>query len=316
MTSRTFPLFSGSERQTAWFHGVWRLVDPKIALASLVPFIVGMALVYGQGAKIDLLIAGGAFIAIFLVEVGKNALNDLIDWRSGTDASVTNDERSPFSGGKRVIVDALLNEKDLVVIAIVAFLAAGLIGGAIAYVTRPSLLILGAVAALVAIEYSVPPLKFSYRGLGELAVLLTYGPGIVIGSVLLFGGRVNADVITTSLVLGLIIANVLFINEMPDERADREAGKRTLVVRLGRKRAARVFGLVFATAFALAVIRFAFGGSPALLGLLLGIFPADYAFWSLREQPSGPPVASQAATLIAYVTTGAGLIFIIWLSSI
>jgi 1,4-dihydroxy-2-naphthoate polyprenyltransferase len=315
MTSRTFPLFSGSERLSAWFSGVWRLVDPKIALASFVPFVAGMALVHAQQVRIDPLIAAGAFVAIFLVEVGKNALNDLVDWRSGTDASVTPGERSPFSGGKRVIVDSLLNERDLIAIAIVAFIAAAAIGGAVAYVTRPALLILGGAAALVSMAYSVPPLKLSYRGLGELAVLLTYGPGIVFGSVLLFGGRITWDVITASFVLGLIIANVLFINEMPDERADRSAGKKTLVVRLGRKSATHVFAFVFAAAYALAVIRFALGGSVAMLGMLIGVIPADYAVWTLRRKVSGPPVASQAATLIAYVTTGLGMIFMIWLAS-
>jgi hypothetical protein len=76
-----------------------------------------------------------------------------------------------------------------------------------------------------------------------------------------------------------------------------------------------VFALVFAAAFALALIRFALGGSVAMLGMLIGVIPADYAVWTLRRKVSGPPVASQAATLIAYVTTGLGMIFMIWLAS-
>src|SRR5512142_3300987 len=124
MTTRTFPHFAMSHRQNAWFQGIWRLADPKIALASIVPFIVGTALAHDQNQLIDPIIAAGAFVAIFLVEVGKNALNDLVDWRSGADAAVTAEERSPFSGGKRVIVDSLLNEHDLIGIAIAAFTAA------------------------------------------------------------------------------------------------------------------------------------------------------------------------------------------------
>ena len=315
MTTRTAPHFGMSARQVAWFQGVWRLVDPKIALASIVPFFVGLAIAHEQGVTIDWLVATGAFIAIFLVEVGKNALNDIVDWRSGTDAAVRADERSPFSGGKRVIVDSLLDEHDLVWIAIAAFAAAGVIGGAAAFLSRPWLLLLGAGGALISIIYCVAPFKLAYRGLGELGVALTYGPGIVIGAVLLFGGTIDADVIVTSLVLGLIIGNVLFINEMPDERADREAGTKTLVVRMGRRRATHAFALVFGTAYALAVIRFAVGGDIALLGLLAGIIPADYAVLKLRDQRSGPPVLAQAFTIIAYVVTGVGMIFVLWLSS-
>ncbi len=304
------------DRRVSFAQGVWRLVDPKIALASFVPFVVGAAMAHMYGASIDPFIAAGAFAAIFLVEVGKNAINDLVDWRSGADAAVRDDERSPFSGGKRTIVDGLLTERELVVIAWIAMLLAGLLGLAVASVTTPALLILGAAAAAVAAIYSLPPFKLSYRGLGELAVFLAYGPGIVIGSVLLFGGPVTLDVATISVCLGLIIANVLFINEVPDERADRSAGKKTLVVRLGRDRATTMFGLIFAAAFALPVIGFAAGGSVTLLGLLGGLIPADYAVWSLHEQRVKPPVFAQTATLVAYVAAGAGVVVMTWLTTL
>ena len=304
------------DRRIAFAQGVWRLVDPKIALASFVPFVAGAALAHMAGATIDPLIAAGAFAAIFFVEVGKNAINDLVDWRSGADAAVTAEERSPFSGGKRTIVDSLLTEDDLTAIAWIAMIAAGAIGVAVASLTNPALLILGAVAAGVAAVYSLPPFKLSYRGFGELAVLLTYGPGIVIGSVLLFQAPMTREVVTTSFCLGLIIANVLFINEVPDERADRIAGKRTLVVRLGRDRATTIFGLIFAAAFALPVIGFAAGGSVALLGLLGGVIPADYAVWYLHQERVNPPVRAQAATLIAYVAAGAGIVLMTWLTGV
>ena len=314
MHTATFGFAVPRDRRVAFAQGLFRLVDPKIALASLVPFLVGLGLARSQGYAIPATIAISAFAAIFLVEVGKNAINDLIDFRSGADSAVTEDERSPFSGGKRVLIDGLLTQRDLVFIAWIAMLGAGVLGLRVALATTPALLLLGAAAAAVAVAYSIPPFKLSYRGLGEAAVFLTYGPGIVIGSVLLFGGRITGDVLAAAVSLGLIIANVLFINEMPDERADRSAGKNTLVVRLGRHHATDVFGYVFVAAFALPLVMFLAGGHVALIGLLAGVIPADFAVWSLRAERVKPPVAAQTATLLAYVVSGAGILILLWLA--
>lgn len=300
----------GHERLLAVSLGVWRLVDPKIAIASVVPFIVGAAIAYDQGRAISAGIALAAYAAVFLVEVGKNAVNDLADYRSGADLAVREDERSPFSGGKRVLVDGLLTERDLVVIGWSAMIAAGAVGVAVALHTRPALLLLGFVASLVGAAYSLPPVKLSYRGWGEAAVFLTYGPGVVLGSLLLFGGDVNAAAVAIAVCFGALIANILLVNEMPDERADRSVGKRTLVVRLGRDRATSLFALLFAATFSFAILGFVFSGSVILLGLVAGAIPADYAIWSLRRERIAPPAAAQTAALITYVAAGAGVVLL------
>ena len=289
-------------------HGLWRLADPKIAVASLVPFCVGAAIVWRDSHALALGVAAAAFAAILFVEVGKNAVNDLYDFRSGADTSVLPEERSPYSGGKRVLIDHLLTQRDLVVIAWIAFTLAALIGAGVAMVTNPALLLLGAVAALISILYAVPPVHLAYRGLGELAVFAVYGPGILLGTILLFGGTITREVVATSMILGILIALVLLANELPDERADRVAGKRTLVVRLGRQRATSLIGLLFVLAFAIPLSLLASGGAAYFAGAMLGAPVAAFAYWCFLRQPSGPPVAGQTATLITYVTTGLGLV--------
>ena len=284
--------------------GVWRLVDPKIALASVVPFFAGVSLAVSQNVPIRWGLVAAAFAAIFLVEVGKNAVNDLCDFE--TDIAVTPEERSPFSGGKRVLVDALLTDYDLRIIAWVAFIAAGAIGLEVAGRSRPSLLLLGLAAALISVVYAAPPIKLAARGLGELAVLAVYGPGIVLGTLLLCDGRITAEAVIGSVSLGLLIANVLLINEVPDERADRLAGKRTLVVRVGRDRTETLLAIVFTCAFAIPVAAAAYGVVPfRMTAMLAGIPTAALAVSVLRQTPGGhPPVPAQALTLVTYVVTG------------
>lgn len=283
--------------------GLWRLADPKIAVASLVPFCAGAALAWRDTQRIDFGLALAAFLVLFLVEVGKNAVNDLYDFRSGADTNVQPNERTPYSGGKRVLVDHLLTERDLVVIAWLAFTIAGVAGFAIAFERQPLLLLLGGAAALVSVLYSMPPVQLSYRGLGELAVAAVYGPGIVLGSVLLFGGTVTAEALDASLILGILIAVVLLTNELPDERADRVAGKRTLVVRMGRDLATSLIAVLFAIAFVIALMTVAYGEVAYFFGALLGIPVSYVAYVLLRREFDRPPIAGQTATLITYVVT-------------
>jgi 1,4-dihydroxy-2-naphthoate octaprenyltransferase len=298
------PVFHRSERSL--LHGLWRLADPKIALASLVPFCTGAALVWRNGGGLPWGIAGAAFAAILLVEVGKNAVNDLYDFRSGADTAVLSEERSPYSGGKRVLVDHLLTERDLVVIAWFAFTLAAVIGTAVALATTPALLLLGAAAALVSILYVMPPVQLAYRGLGELAVFAVYGPGILLGTILLFGGRITVEEVGAAVMLGILIAVVLLANELPDARADSVAGKRTLVVRLGRRHATWLIGVLFLLAFSIAAA-LVYSGASYFAGALAGAPIAALAYWRFVRQPVGPPIAGQTATLIAYAVTGLAL---------
>ena len=89
----------------------------------------------------------------------------------------------------------------------------------------------------MAYQYHAPPLKLSYRGFGELAVALCYGPLIALGTYLVQVREVSPGLTLAALPLGLLIAGFLWVNEFPDYAADKSAGKKTLVVRLGRERA-------------------------------------------------------------------------------
>ena len=299
------PVPHAARRLHAIAEGVWRLADPKIALASLVPFAAGTALAFDLRGTVDWSLAAAAYVAIFLVEAGKNAVNDLYDFRSGADSAVLPDERSPFSGGKRTLVDAVLTEEDLIRIAGVAFALAGFAGIAVARNSDARLLLLGGLAAVVSILYVMPPVKLAYRGLGELAVGLIYGPGILLGAVLVQGAGLTREMLAACFTLGLLIALVLIVNEIPDARADASAGKRTLVVRLGREGAESLMALLFAIAYAVPTILVAYGIVPIRVSALLAGLPfAVAALEQVQRSRRKPPVAGQALTLVTYVVSG------------
>jgi len=97
----------------------------------------------------------------------------------------------------------------------------------------------------------------------------------VIGSYYVQTGRVGLEPVLVSLPLGLLIAGLLYVNEFPDFEADRASGKKTLVVRLGIKRARWGVPVVSASAYA-SIAAFAWTGLIPVLSLA-AVLPAYFA---------------------------------------
>lgn len=293
-------------RRDFW-RGVWRVSDPKITLASAAAMLLGAAMAAYAGpihwGWLALTVLG-----IFCVEAAKNASGEIFDWDSGADQAVAEEDRSPFSGGKRILVDRLMTRGQAAVVAGAFYALGGLAGLAIVLAREPAVLWLGLAGASLAFFYHAPPFKLSYRGLGELAVAITYGPLITCGAYLVQQHRIDPAVILLSLPLGIVIAAFLWVNELPDRRADAAAGKRTLVVRLGARRAARGFaGLIAAGYLALALLPLA--GLPVwVLGGMLGLPHGIAAARRLARDPdtTARVIPAQAWTLLSFLLLAAG----------
>jgi 1,4-dihydroxy-2-naphthoate octaprenyltransferase len=287
--------------------GIHRLADPKITLASASSLLVGAAVASREGPVawgwLLLCVAG-----IFALEVAKNASGELVDYDSGADLAVSPADRSPFSGGKRVLVEGLLTRRETATVAALGY-AVGIAAGLVVVLLRePRVLWLGLAGVSLAWFYHAPPLRLSYRGLGELAVGAAYGPGIVCGVVLTLRHRIGTDVLFAALPLGLLIAAFLWINEFPDYVADRSAGKRTLVVRLGRRRASGVFAAMVGIAYGAVLALPALGCPPATLLALVGLPHAIAAARRLAKAPeeTAQIVPAQAWTLLSFVLYAVG----------
>lgn len=288
--------------------GIWRIVDPRITLASVASMIVG-ATAAAYAGPIEWTWLALTVLGVFCVEAAKNASGEIFDWDSGTDRAITDGERSPFSGGKRVIVDGLLTRGQTAVVAGGFYVLAIAAGLAIVVLREPSVIWVGMAGVALAFFYHAPPLKLSYRGFGELSVALSYGPVIAAGTYLVQRQTIDAPVLWASIPLGIAIGAFLWINEFPDARADALAGKRTLVVRLGRPPAARAFALIIGLGF-VAVAALPAVGLPLTTWLgLIGAPPAIVAARRLWRHPEELPriIPAQGLTLVSFVLMAIGL---------
>jgi 1,4-dihydroxy-2-naphthoate octaprenyltransferase len=199
---------------------------------------------------------GKFFLALFagiFLHVAANTFNDYFDWTSGTDQR-NNDYFLPYSGGSRSIELGLVTERSLLAVGTTSLLLSAAMGLLLALQVGWGLLAFGAIGAFCAYFYTAPPLRLAARkGLGELAVGLSFGPLAVAGTVYALSGRALLADYLAGVPIGLLTIAILWINQFPDEEADKASGKENLVVVLGKERARYGYVLLMAAAFGLAL---------------------------------------------------------------
>jgi 1,4-dihydroxy-2-naphthoate octaprenyltransferase len=201
--------------------------------ATIVPVILGIAIAAAHGA-FDALTALLTVIGASFVQLGLNVANDVFDSMQGADEANVTPTR--YSGGSRVIQYGLVSFRRMAATAAVFYLGAAAIGIVLLSLRGSvALLAIGVVGVIVSLAYTAPPLKLVYRGLGEIAVAVGFGPLMLLGAyVVQTGGALTWEPLVASIPIALLVALILYVNEIPDRRGDERAGKRTLPVRFGR----------------------------------------------------------------------------------
>ncbi len=205
---------------------------PQFLTASALPVVVGTAWAFGAGAGFSVLLFALATAGTLLVHAGCNVLNDVSDEWNGSDRA--NDERIyPFTGGSRFIQNGVLGTAAMTRWGIV-LLAGGAAAGVVLLSLRgPGIIAFGLAGVLLGIALSLPPASLVSRGLGEAVIAVTFGWLPVAGAAWLQGMALDAALTVLSVPVGLWVASILLVNEVPDAPADERVGKRTLVVRFG-----------------------------------------------------------------------------------
>jgi 1,4-dihydroxy-2-naphthoate octaprenyltransferase len=237
--------------------------------ATFVPVILGIAIAASRGS-FDLVAAVLTVIGAAFVQLGLNVANDVFDATLGADdANVT---PTQFSGGSRVIQYGLVSLRRMAAISITCYALAAVIG-LILLATHgsPALLVIGILGFVISIGYTAPPLKLVYRGLGEIAVAVGFGPLMLVGAyVVQTNGALAWEPFVASIPVALLVALILYANEIPDRRGDARAGKLTLPVRLSRRTVVAGYAVAAAAAYLAVVAGVVLGflPLPALLALL------------------------------------------------
>ncbi|MCS7142771.1 MAG: prenyltransferase [Aigarchaeota archaeon] len=250
-----------------------RITRLPFLLASVISVLAGASVAFYQG-YFDALIFALTMIGIASAHIALNMINDYFDTKLGAD--VMNVAPTPFSGGSRSLIYGLVTTGRLtLLIAVFSGITLGI--GAYLAVLRGVFQISSLVALgfFLIYFYTAPPIKLAYRGLGELAVALGFGPVIVIGSYFVQTQQFALEPVLVSIPVGLLIMLILYVNEIPDSPYDAAAHKRTLVVRLRRETVMSMYRLMLATTYGLIVAYALTGIAP--LTVLLALLTVPYA---------------------------------------
>lgn len=281
--------------------------------AARVPFFTGSAIPVLLGTLVAWyetgLFSGGLFtltlIGAMLAQAGANMVNDYYDHRSTNDT--INQFRSPFNGGSGVIQDRWLTPAQTHVWALLCLGTAAAIGVYLWWVRGIAVLVLMLLGGLFGYFYTGEPLRLAHRGVGEVAIGLSFGPLLVAGAYLVQTGQVSPAAIVASIPVGLLITAVLYVNQFPDYEADRAVHKNHWVVRLGPERAvAGLAALLFATYLWIAASA-ATGLAPWTILIALLPLPLVTRAVALTRQHHSSPIQLRPANAMvigAHFTTG------------
>jgi 1,4-dihydroxy-2-naphthoate octaprenyltransferase len=171
-----------------------------------------------------------AALAIALaIQIGTNYANDYSDGVRGTDAV--------RAGPRRLVGSGLVSPAVVRRAAVISFLCAGVVGFALAAASGWWLLAVGAASVAAGWLYAGGPRPYGYLGLGELFVLVFFGLVATGGTIYVEIGTFPGAGVVAGVALGFLATALLEANNVRDVAGDTAAGKRTLAVRLGRRRA-------------------------------------------------------------------------------
>jgi 1,4-dihydroxy-2-naphthoate polyprenyltransferase len=203
-------------------------------------------------------------VGVVLAHISVNLFNEHSDNRTGIDH---NTERTPFSGGSGSLQAGHTTPRAVLGAAIGSLAVAAAIGAYLSWVAGWLLLIPIALGGLASVLYTTYLARWA---LGELASGLCLGTLVVLGTYYVLAGNPSLAVILVSIPPGLLTAQLLFLNEFPDAEVDKAGGRRHLVIRLGKRRAAVLYAVVMAAVYLTIVVAAATRVLPmwSLLGLV------------------------------------------------
>jgi len=269
-----------------------RLGRPLFLGGGFVMFALGAVIAAAAGHAIDWHRYAIGQAAVTAFQWMTHYANDYFDY----DADVANATPTAWSGGSRVLANGELPRKVALIAALVLFAIGAGISILVVGEDRSTLPILIAIAVL-AWAYSAPPLRLCARGLGEIDTALVV-TGLVPFLAFMLQAPDLAGVSTLLLAitpLVLLQIAMLIAIELPDAAGDEATGKRTIVVRIGRDRAAQLYVIITTLAYVAIPIA-------SLLGLptrvvIAATLPVPIAAWRLARIAEDKTAGLEAVTL-------------------
>jgi len=279
----------------------------KFLPQGIFPVFIGGAVAFSQGIfnPLHFIIAT---LAAAAVQIGLTMFNDILDFQYGTDRR-TLEAKNPFSGGSGALTSGTIQPRQAMAVITGLYIFALLCAVYFAFAAGILSLYIAALGALTSIVYSAKPFRLAYRGWGELAMLLGYGPVLTAWAYFVHASTVTANILLIGIIPGLCMWTMILINEIPDYAEDRASGKKNLTYRLGTRGSKNLFIISLAVIYLYVGTLIALEVLPvtaflAFLGIPLAVAAARTAHLDYRD-PVKIAKANKSMVLIYSLTNAA-----------
>lgn len=259
------------------FRSWIEVIRVKFFLAGIPPLILGTVLALywtGNFNPYNFIIA---LVGVILAMVGTYTFNEYYDFKSGVDVVIPTEHITPFNAGSRILPSALLKPESVLKLGVAAWILYIFITLYFTFTVGWIIVPLSLMGLISGVFYTMPPFKWAYRGVGEFLIGLNYGPLITFGSYYVQAMNLPLEsIIIPSMIPGLLITAVIWINEFPDYYADRITGKLNLVARLGLERSRILYYLLLSSTYLVVFLGVFYKVIPLTGLMLLATLPITY----------------------------------------
>jgi 1,4-dihydroxy-2-naphthoate octaprenyltransferase len=274
----------------------WKAFRFHFTSASFMPAILGGMIAWTTDEKF----LPGYFLLVMLGlilnHMALNMTDDYYDFRHLVDVFAA-DGKNPYTGGSGLLSSGLIQPQKMRQVFITFYIIAISIGVFLGIMRGALVLLLLVIGFFCAYFYTAPPIRFGYRGVGELAQLLCFGPGIGIGAYYVQAQRISWEAFWGTLPFGIMLFSMITINEIPDYSEDRKGGKLNLVARFGRETGVWLFIVSLLSAYAVILVGVILGRIPVLGMISLLTLPIAYKAISILRAYYQEPIKMAPANL-------------------
>ena len=215
--------------------------------ASIAPVLFGATYALGYEIKFSILKFILFLLACLLIQAATNLFNEYYDYKYGLDKI----DSEGISGS---IVKGNLSPREVMVGALVLYALAFILGLILTFMTSLYVLLVGLVCMLAGYFYTGGKYPIAYSPFGEVVSGFFMGTIIISLSFYFQTGYVNTDIIVVSLPLFIMIGAILLANNIRDLDNDKESGRRTYAILVGRNNAIKTMAISFIVVYLLNVL--------------------------------------------------------------
>lgn len=289
----------------------WTAFRYHFVPSSFLPAILGGVLAWAQTGLLNQWFFFLTVLGVTLNHIALNMTDDYFDYHAAVDR-FDQRENNPYAGGSGTLTSGKIQHQHMRLVFTWLYLLTITIGLYLCVVQSWWILAFGLFGMASSYFYTAPPVRYGYRGFGEVSQLINFSLTIGLGAYVVQTVSFSWEAVRVLLPLGLMMFAMIIINEISDSKDDAAAGKYTLVARFGAANAVWLYGLAMILAYAFIVLAPLWNMATPWIYLAGLTLPwAIQAFFILKRNFSEPARLMPANLLTIRVHHLTGILLII-----